>query len=251
MDLNSDIGESYGVWRLGDDARMLELVTSANIACGFHAGDPTTLRWVCELAAHHGVSIGAQVSYPDLLGFGRRHLVIDASELRDIILYQLGALAAFARAAGSQLRYVKPHGALYHAAAKDPDQARAVLGALSEFDSDLAIVGLADSVLLHLAEDAGIRPVREAFADRAYLPDGGLVSRSHPGAVLTDPDLVAKRVVRLVTEGTVEAIDGTELAIAAETICVHGDTPGAVEIARRVLLALEEAGISPRGFVGN
>lgn len=251
MDLNSDIGESYGVWRLGDDEEMLGLVTSANIACGFHAGDPTTLRFVCKTAVAQGVSIGAQVSYPDLLGFGRRHVVIDPDELRDIVLYQLGALAGFAKAAGTRIGYVKPHGALYHATATDPDQARAVLDATAEFDETLAVVGLAESELLRLAPGHGLRAVREAFADRSYRPDGGLVARAEPGAVLTDPDQVAERVVRLAVDKTVEAVDGTTLVVEAETICVHGDTPGAVAITRRILSALEEVGIAPQPFIGS
>lgn len=248
MDLNSDIGESYGVWRLGDDEGMLDIVTSANIACGFHAGDPSTLRRVCQRAADRDVRIGAQVSYPDLLGFGRRHVVIDPGELRDLILYQLGALDAFARAAGSRVTYVKPHGALYHATIADPLQAAAVVDAVLEFDAGLAVVGLPHSSLLDRAGSAGLRPIREAFADRAYTASGDLVARSTPGAVLTDPELIVRRVMRLVGDGTLEAADGSIISLAADTVCIHGDTPDAALIAAAVRAGLEQAGIDLHPF---
>lgn len=243
VDLNSDLGESYGIWRLGDDEQMLEVVTSANIACGYHAGDPSTLRRVCDAAAARGVAIGAQVSYPDLLGFGRRHIVVEPGELRDLVLYQIGGLAAFANAAGTTLRHVKPHGALYHATADDDEQAAAVVAAISEFDAGLAVFGLPDSALLRIAADSGLTVVAEAFADRAYEPDGRLVARNRPGAVLGDPDVIARRVVDLVTTGSIEAIDGSRIEIAATTICVHGDTPAAVLIAQRLREALDAAGV--------
>jgi UPF0271 protein len=248
IDLNSDLGESYGVWRLGDDEAMLGMVSSANVACGFHAGDPATLRATCRSAVAHGVAIGAQVSYPDLLGFGRRFIDIEPSELRDAVLYQLGALDAFAQVAGSEIAYVKPHGALYHAAVSDLGQARAVVDAAAEYDPSLAILGAPGSELLSAAESAGLETVVEAFVDRAYEPDGRLVSRREPGAVLTDIGEIAARAVRLAVDREVEAVDGSVVAVAARSLCVHGDTPGAVEIARAVRAALDEAGVGGHRF---
>lgn len=248
IDLNSDLGESYGVWRLGDDEAMLGIVTSANVACGFHGGDPTTLRATCRSAVAHGVAIGAQVSYPDLLGFGRRFIDIEPSELRDAVLYQLGALDAFAQVAGSEIAYVKPHGALYHAAVSDLGQARAVVDAATEYDPSLAILGAPGSELLAAAESAGLETVVEAFVDRAYEPDGRLVSRREPGSVLTDIGEIAARAVRLAVDREVEAVDGSVVAVAARSLCVHGDTPGAVEIARGVRAALDEAGVGVHRF---
>lgn len=248
IDLNSDLGESYGVWRLGDDEAMLGIVTSANVACGFHGGDPTTLRATCRSAVAHGVAIGAQVSYPDLLGFGRRFIDIEPSELRDAVLYQLGALDAFAQVAGSEIAYVKPHGALYHAAVSDLGQARAVVDAATEYDPSLAILGAPGSELLAAAGSAGLETVVEAFVDRAYEPDGRLVSRREPGSVLTDIGEIAARAVRLAVDREVEAVDGSVVAVAARSLCVHGDTPGAVEIARGVRAALDEAGVGVHRF---
>jgi UPF0271 protein len=227
-------------------------VTSANVACGFHAGDPPTLRRVCALAAANGVAIGAQVSYRDLAGFGRRFVDVAPDELRDDVLYQLGALEAFARVAGSRVGYVKPHGALYHAAGHHQGQARAVVTAVAEYDPSLPIVGLPGSALLAAAAQAGVRGVREAFADRAYTPDGALVPRSRPDAVLTDPVAVAARVVRMVTAGEVVADDGTVVALGGmrpESICLHGDTAGAVGLARAVREALAARGIGVQPFV--
>ena len=248
VDLNADLGESFGVWRLGDDAAMLDVVTSANVACGFHAGDPSTLRRTCVDAVRRDVAIGAQVSYPDLVGFGRRRLDMDPGELRDAVLYQLGALDAFARAAGGRVAYVKPHGALYHATVDDRAAAEAVVAAVAEHDDELAVLGLPWSELLARAEHVGIRAVPEAFADRAYRRDGTLVPRSEPGSVVSDADAVAARVVRMVTDGTVESVDGTVVEVRPESVCVHGDTPGAVGIARAVRGALELAGIGLVAF---
>ncbi len=248
IDLNSDLGESFGVWKLGDDEAMLELVTSANVACGFHAGDPSTLRAVCTAAVHNHVSIGAQVSYPDLLGFGRRYLDIDARDLRDAVLYQLGALDAFAQVAGAEVGYVKPHGALYHATIADEAQADAVVAAASEYDPSLAVLGAPGSALLRAADAAGLEPVPEAFADRAYLRDGRLVSRSEPDALLIEPAEVAARAVRLATEQEVVSVDGSVVRVEARSICVHGDTPGAVELARAVRDALDAAGVAVQPF---
>jgi UPF0271 protein len=248
IDVNSDLGESYGVWTLGDDDAMLSVVTSANVACGFHAGDPTVLRAACRRAVERDVAIGAQVSYPDLLGFGRRHLDMDVHELRDAVLYQLGALDAFAQVAGSEIAYVKPHGALYHAATGQRPIAEAIVAAASEYDPSLAVLGLPGSELLNAAAEAGLEAVAEAFADRAYRPDGGLVPRREPGSVITDPDEVAVRAVRIATDGEIVAIDGSVVSVRARSICVHSDTPGAVGLARAVRAALDAAGVGVYRF---
>jgi len=248
IDLNSDLGESFGVWRLGDDESMLELVTSANVACGFHAGDPSTLRAVCNAAVHNGVAIGAQVSYPDLQGFGRRFVDMDPRELRDAVLYQLGALDAFAQVAGAEVAYVKPHGALYHATIDGAAQADAVVAAAAEYDPSLAVLGAPDSYLLAAAERAGLEPVVEAFADRAYLRDGRLVPRSEPDALVLEAGEVAARALRLATEHEVVSVDGTIVKVPVRSLCVHGDTPGAVDLARAVRDALDAAGIAVHPF---
>ncbi len=248
IDVNSDLGESYGVWQLGDDNAMLEVVTSANVACGFHAGDPSVLRAACVRAVECEVAIGAQVSYPDLMGFGRRHLDMTPSELRDAVLYQLGALDAFAQVGGAEIEYVKPHGALYHATANDPALARALVDAAAEYDSSLAILGLPGSELLIAADRAGLDAVPEAFADRAYHPDGGLVSRREAGSVLVDADEVAARAVRIAVHNEVVAIDGSVVQVRARSICVHSDTPGAVALARAIRSALDAAGVGVYRF---
>ena len=248
IDLNSDLGEGFGIWQLGDDVALLEIVTSANVACGFHAGDPPTLRTVCSAAVQKGVAIGAQVSYPDLHGFGRRYLDIDPRELRDAVLYQLGALDAFAQVAGSEVAYVKPHGALYHATIEHEAQAQAVVAAAIEYDPSLAVLGPPGSALLRCAEEAGLEPVVEAFADRAYLRDGRLVPRSDPDALVLDPAEVAARAVRLATEHEVVAVDGSVVKIPVRSLCVHGDSPGAVGLARAVRQALETAGVGVHPF---
>jgi UPF0271 protein len=250
IDLNSDVGESFGAWTLGDDEAMLRVVTSANVACGFHAGDPSTLRAVCTTAVANGVRIGAQVSYPDLVGFGRRFLDMSESELRDAVLYQLGALDAFAQVGGSEVAYVKPHGALYHAAAENEAIARAVVEAAAEYDPSLAVLGLPGSRLLEAAERADLEAVPEAFADRAYRPDGRLVSRSESGALVVDPEAVAARAVRMALDGEVEAIDGTVITVSARSLCIHGDTPGAAELAAVTRAALEDAGVGVYPFAG-
>jgi UPF0271 protein len=248
VDLNSDLGESFGRWRLGDDEALLGVVTSANVACGFHAGDASTLRRTCAQASERGVVIGAQVGYQDLAGFGRRFVDVHPNELVDDVLYQLGALEAFARVAGSTIRYVKPHGALYNAVVHHEAQAAAVVEAVRTYDDSLAVLGLPGSALLAAAERAGLRGVQEAFADRAYTPSGTLVHRTEPGAVLHDADEVAERVVRMVTEGVVEAVDGTRLQIDASSVCVHGDTPDAVAMAAAVRDALNAAGVKLGSF---
>lgn len=248
IDLNSDVGESFGRWTLGDDAALMPLITSANVACGFHAGDPRTLRNTCAVAADHGVTVGAQVGYRDLAGFGRRFIDVEPADLVADVVYQIGALQALAVAAGTTVRYVKPHGALYNAIVHHRDQAAALVEAVRVVDPSLALVGLPGSAGLALAAAAGLRTVREAFADRAYTPQGTLVPRREPGATLHDPELVAARMVRLVTEGVITAVDGTDVAVAADSICVHGDGPGAVELARRVRAALEAAGVTLGAF---
>jgi UPF0271 protein len=249
VDLNADLGEGFGIWPLGDDEAMLAVVTSANVACGAHAGDPSTMRRVCRDAAARGVAIGAQVGYPDLHGFGRRFIDVDPDELADSVLAQLGALEAFARAAGTRVRYVKPHGALYHAADHHDGQAGAVVDAARAFDRALAIVGPPGSLLLERAERAGLRPVAEGFADRAYRPDGRLVDRRAAGAVITDPEHVARQAHGLAVEGRVRTVDGTEIHLAIETLCVHGDTAGAVTSAGAIRSVLADAGVALRPFV--
>jgi 5-oxoprolinase (ATP-hydrolysing) subunit A len=244
VDLNADLGESYGAWRLGDDEALIEIVTSANVACGFHAGDPLTIRRTCARAVARGVRIGAQVSYRDLAGFGRREMVVPPAELEAEVLYQLAALDGVAGAEGGRVGYVKPHGALYNRAGWDAEQAAAIAAAVRSYGRGLPVLTLPGSALAAAAADAGIPVVTEAFADRAYNRDGTLVRRGLPGAVLTDPDAAAARVTRLVTTGTVQAADGSDLAVTARSVCIHGDTPGAVAIARAVRAALAAAGVS-------
>ncbi|MGY1685480.1 MULTISPECIES: LamB/YcsF family protein [unclassified Geodermatophilus] len=248
MDLNADLGESFGAWTLGDDAAMLQVVTSANVACGFHAGDPLTLRRVCAQAADAGVAIGAQVSYRDLAGFGRRFLDAAPDELAADVLYQLGALDGLARVAGTRVRYVKPHGALYNAVVAHEEQAAAVVSAVAAYDRSLPVLGLPGSVFLRLAGEAGLPTVAEAFADRAYTPAGTLVPRRQPGAVLTDAGEIARRCVAMAAGEPVTDVDGGPLVLAPDSICVHGDTPGAVAIAREVRAALTGAGVALAPF---
>jgi UPF0271 protein len=248
VDLNSDVGESFGRWQLGDDDAVLAVVTSANVACGFHAGDPRTLRRTCETAAREGVVVGAQVGYRDLPGFGRRFIDVEPAELTDDVVYQIGALDGLARAAGTSVRYVKPHGALYNTAVHHEAQAQAVVDAVLAYDRELPLLGLPGSRLLALGERAGLRVVREAFADRGSTPAATLVPRREAGALLEDPDEVAARVVRLVTEGTLEAVDGSTVAVDAESVCVHGDSPGAVAMAQAVRVGLEAAGVTLQPF---
>ncbi|MHA3835011.1 LamB/YcsF family protein [Terrabacter sp. AAH1] len=250
LDLNADVGESFGAWTLGDDAAVLDVVTSANVACGFHAGDPLTLGRTCAYAAERGVVVGAQVGYHDLAGFGRRFVDVPADALAADVIYQLGALSAMAHVAGTRVAYVKPHGALYNAIVHHEAQAQAVVDAVVAVDTSLPILGLPGSVVLERATAAGLRAVSEAFADRAYTPDGRLVPRTEAGAVLHDPAEVAARVVRLAREGVVTAVDGTDVEVRAESVCIHGDTPGAVEMARAVRRELEAAGFEIRPFAG-
>jgi 5-oxoprolinase (ATP-hydrolysing) subunit A len=249
VDLNADLGEGFGVWRLGDDDAMLAIVTSANIACGFHAGDPAGLLRVCRAAAHRGVAIGAQVSYRDLAGFGRRFIDATAEDLTADVIYQIGALQALALAAGTTVSYVKPHGALYNTIVHHGVQAAAVALAVHSVDPTLPVLGLAGSVFFAEADRIGLRTVPEAFADRAYRPDGQLVARTEPGAVLHDPQQIADRLSAMVGTGTVTASDGSTIAVRAESVCVHGDSPGAVQIATAVRDRLTADGVTLRAFV--
>lgn len=248
IDLNADLGEGFGVWRLGDDDAMLGIVSSANVACGFHAGDPAGLLRVCRSAARRGVRIGAQVSYRDLAGFGRRFIDVAAEDLIADVVYQIGALRAMAHAAGSTVSYVKPHGALYNTIVTHVEQAAAVAEAVRLVDSGLPVLGMADSAFFDEATRRGLRTVAEAFADRAYRPDGRLVSRREQGAVLADPAVIADRVATMVDSGQVTAIDGTQLTLKVESVCVHGDSPGAVQIATAVRDRLATTGTEIRAF---
>ena len=250
IDLNADLGEGFGVWRLGDDDALLGVVSSANVACGFHAGDPSIMRGVCERAVAGGVAIGAQVSYRDLAGFGRRFLDATPADLAADVLYQLAALDGIARTVGGRVGYVKPHGALYNAVVTHDAQAQAVVDAVAGYDASLAVLGLPGSALLERASRAGLRAVREGFADRGYTAEGTLVSRNRPGALIEDPALVAARAVRMATDGVVVAVDGSEVQVDVASVCVHGDTPGAVGLARSVRAALTTAGIDVAAFTG-
>ena len=243
IDLNCDLGEGFGIWTLGEDDGLLDVVTSANVACGFHAGDPSIMRRVCRRAADRGVRIGAQVGYRDLAGFGRRPMDVPPDGLTDEVIYQIGALDAFARIAGSRVSYVKPHGALYNTCGTDTVQAEAVVRAVREVDPTLAVLGLPGSELLRAAEEAGLTAVPEAFADRSYDSAGRLVSRRQEGSVISDPKAVVARCLRLVIEGFVTARDGTQVPVSAASLCLHGDTPGALRLARRVRDGLAQAGV--------
>lgn len=248
VDLNADLGEGFGVWRLGDDDAMLDIVSSANVACGFHAGDPTGLLRVCRAAADRGVRIGAQVSYRDLAGFGRRFIDIAPEDLTADVIYQIGALSALAGAAGTCVSYVKPHGALYNTIVDHEQQARAVAAAVHAVDPALPVLGLSGSAFFTAAADLGLPTVSEVFADRAYRRDGRLVSRREAGAVLHDADEIAERVVGMVTEGRVAAVDGSRVPVTAESVCVHGDSPGAVQIAAAVRDRLHAHGVTTAPF---
>lgn len=248
MDLNADLGEGFGVWVLGDDDAMLDIVTSANVACGFHAGDPAGLARVCRAAAQRGVRIGAQVSYRDLAGFGRRFIDAAPEDLTADVMYQIGALTALATAAGSRVAYVKAHGALYNSIVTHEDQARAVAAAVHAVDPGLPVLGLAGSVFLREAEELGLRTVAEAFADRSYRPDGQLVSRRESGAVLHDVNEIVERVIAMVTEGQITAVDGSTIPIEVDSVCVHGDSPGAVQIATAVRDRLTAEGVELAAF---
>ncbi|MDQ0402606.1 LamB/YcsF family protein [Streptomyces sp. NBC_01723] len=248
IDLNADLGEGFGRWRLTDDEGLLSVVTSANVACGFHAGDPATMRRVCELAAERGVTVGAQVSYRDLAGFGRRAMDVPPAELAAEVAYQIGALEVFARAAGTRVAYVKPHGALYNRVVRDEEQAAAVVDGVLLAGGALPVLGLPGSRVLERAAEAGLPAVPEAFADRAYTDQATLVPRGQEGAVVTEPDSVVARSVELARSGTVTARSGAVVTVRARSLCVHGDTPGAVDLARRVRERLEASGVRVEAF---
>ncbi|MBJ8341974.1 LamB/YcsF family protein [Antrihabitans sp. YC3-6] len=248
VDLNADVGEGYGRWECGPDADVLTIVTSANIACGFHAGDPSTLRATTAIAATNHVAIGAHVGYPDLLGFGRRFMDLSPAELTDAVVFQIGALDGFSRIAGERIRYVKPHGALYNAVVDNTGQADALVAAVSEYDPTLTILGMGGSALFNAAERAGLATATEAFPDRGYTPDGRLASRKLPGAVIGDPAIVARRALRMVLDHEVEAIDGTIVTLHADSLCIHGDSPTAAIAAQQLRSALTEAGVTIEAF---
>jgi UPF0271 protein len=249
IDLNADLGEGFGIYRLGDDEALLAVVSSANVACGFHAGDPSTMRRVCGGAVAAGVTIGAQVSYRDLTGFGRRFIDVAPAELTDDVLYQLAALDGIARIAGGRVGYVKPHGALYNASVQHESHEQAVDDAVPSSYPALPLLGLPGSALLRSAAAAGLRTVAEGFADRGYTPEGTLVPRDQPGALVHDPEAVAQRAARMAAEGVVVAVDGSTVAVEVDSVCVHGDTPGAVDLARSVRAALEDAGLTVGPFL--
>lgn len=246
LDLNADLAEGFGTWSLTDDDALLEVVTSANVACGFHAGDPATMRRVCVAAVARGVAVGAQVSYRDLAGFGRRFVDADPDELTADLLYQVGALREFTRAAGGELAYLKPHGALYNAVVHHDAHAAAVVAAAQE--AGLPVLGLPGSRFLVRAVEAGLTTYAEAFGDRGYTAEGTLVPRSEPGALLPDADAVVERARRLAVDGVIVAVDGTEIPVEAASLCLHGDSPGAVDSARRVAEALRDAGVTLAAF---
>ncbi|MFF8995374.1 LamB/YcsF family protein [Streptomyces sp. NPDC014983] len=248
IDLNADLGEGFGRWRLTEDEQLLSVVTSANVACGFHAGDAATMRRVCELAAERGVTIGAQVSYRDLAGFGRRAMEVPPAELAAEVAYQIGALEVFARSAGARVAYVKPHGALYNRVTHDEEQAGAVIDGVLLAGPALPVLGLPGSRLLALARKAGLPTVPEAFADRAYTDEGALVPRGQDGAVVSDPEAVVQRSVGLARSGVVTTHSGARVRVHARSLCLHGDTPGAVALARRVRAELVAAGVRVEAF---
>ena len=249
VDLNSDLGEGYGAWAMGDDTAMLGIVSSANITCGFHGGDPAGILKTVRNAAARNVTIGAHVSYPDRVGFGRRDMDITSEDLIGDIIYQIGALQGMARAAGTQVRYVKPHGALYNHIAHNERQGLAVIKAIKLIDPALVLMGLAGTPVLELARAEGLNVMPEIFADRGYTPQGLLVSRRDPGAVLHDADQAAQRMLKFARTGMLTANDGTELRIAAGSICVHGDSPNAVAMAQTIRHLFEAEGISVKSFV--
>jgi 5-oxoprolinase (ATP-hydrolysing) subunit A len=250
IDLNGDVGESFGAYEIGHDAALIPILTSANVACGFHAGDPGVMRATVALAREHGISIGAHPGFPDLAGFGRRELHATPREIEDLVVYQIGALAGIAAAQNVQLMHVKPHGALYNMAARDESLADAIARAVASVDRTLMLFGLPGSKSIEAARRHGLRAVSEAFADRAYRSDGALVPRSQPGAVIDDADAVVARAISIARDRSVVAADGTRVSLDVETICVHGDTPGAAALARRIRQALTEAGIEVRSIDG-
>lgn len=248
IDLNADLGEGFGIYRIPAEPELLGLVSSASVACGAHAGDPVVMRETVATAAAAGVVIGAHPGYPDREGFGRRELGATPAEIAAMVTTQIGALAAVCAASGTRLRYVKPHGALYHRAARDTDTARAIAEAIRAVDHSLMLLGLDGSVMLREAEEAGLTAIREAFVDRAYQPDGSLLPRSEPGAVLSEPELVAERALRMLEEHHVVAVDGTRRLLRPQSLCTHGDAAGAAVLLRAVRGRLEAAGYTVAPF---
>jgi len=248
IDFNCDMGEGYGAWRMGDDAALLDHVTSANVACGFHAGDPATIHRTVKAAVAKGVAIGAHPSLPDLQGFGRRAMAISPAEAYDIVVYQIGALDAFARACGGRLSHVKAHGMLYNMAAKDRALADAIAGAVRDVDRSLVLYALSGSELVRAAEAAGLAAAAEVFADRSYQDDGSLTPRGRPDAMIEDVEASIAQVKRMVLEGKVRAVSGNDVPVRADTLCIHGDQPGAVEFARRIRAALAQAGVAVKAL---
>ncbi len=249
IDFNCDMGESFGMHKMGFDEEVIKYITSANVACGFHAGDPMWMRYTVRLAEEHGVAVGAHPSFPDLNGFGRRDMNVSPEEAKNDVVYQIGALQAFTKS--KKLQHVKPHGAMYNRAVDDEGLAHAICEAIIEVDPEMVLVALAGSRWISIAEDSGLKVAREIFADRALNPDGTLVSRSKPGSVIHDVEEVVERSLRMVTEGKAAAITGEEIAVTADSLCLHGDTPGAVEMAKALKQALESAGvqIAPLGSI--
>lgn len=244
IDLNSDLGEAFGPWPMGQDALLMPIISSANVACGFHAGDPATMRATVRLARAHGVAVGAHPGLPDLVGFGRREMQVKPQEVEDLVLYQIGALAAVAKSEGVRLQHVKAHGALYNMACRDEGLAEAIARAVLAFDPTLVLFGLPGSALIQAGLDAGLPVAAEAFADRAYLPDGSLAPRSLPGSVIHDLDTVVERAVAMVTEQSVVTTEGGRIRFEADTLCLHGDTPGAATLAAAIRRGLLEAGVT-------
>ena len=249
IDLNSDLGESFGAWPMGADEAVIASITSANVACGYHAGDPAVMRTTVRLARDAGVAVGAHPGLPDLIGFGRRDMGVSAQDVENMVLYQIGALAAVAGAEGVRLQHVKAHGALYNMAARDRPLADAIARAIKAFDPALIMFGLPGSELIQAGQRAGLEVAAEGFADRAYEPDGSLTQRSRAGSVIHDVDEVVQRAVRMATEGKVRATDGSDIALRVDTLCTHGDTPGAPELTRRLRQGLEACGVSVRRLV--
>jgi 5-oxoprolinase (ATP-hydrolysing) subunit A len=248
VDLNCDMGESFGVWRMGDDEALMNVVSSVNIACGFHAGDPSVMRRTVAMAASKNLAIGAHPGFADMQGFGRRTIALTPGEVYDIMVYQIGALAAFAVANGTRLRHVKPHGALYNMAAANKELAASVVRAVQDVDRNLVLVGLSGSLLISEAERAGLKAASEVFADRMYQDDGTLTPRSSPNALITDPRTAAKQVLRMVLQKSVVSLSGKIVPVRAETVCVHGDGAHAVEFARAVVDLLTENHVAVKSF---
>ncbi|HZH56430.1 LamB/YcsF family protein [Yanghanlia caeni] len=246
IDLNCDMGESFGAWSMGHDLEILPLVSSANIACGFHAGDPGTMRKTVAAAIGNGVALGAHPGLPDLMGFGRRNMAITPQQAYDLVVVQVGAMAATAASQGARLHHVKAHGALYNMAVADPSLARALAQAVRDVDASLVFYALASSTMAQIAADVGLTVAHEVFADRTYQPDGSLTPRSQPNAMIEDPEVSIRQVLRMVQEGRVTAVDGSDVEVRADTLCIHGDQPGAVVFAKTIRDAFAAAGIDVR-----